>query len=171
MGYTFKIGNLKVEKLREEYTDDETGVTEVEEYESYDTDSVVLDEAPIFPNDGLTGQSNARHPSYSAWSGFCDSTGIIDVFYDGKYVRGGHPGYFDITQDVVDAINNAVTKYKKNTVRQPGFDGFPIFDPLIGNYITPDEDKYDANYARLLWLEFWVNWAFKNCKKPVIVNW
>lgn len=162
MGYTFKIGNLITT----------TEIDDDEAYTSYDTESLVLDDAPEFPNDELTGKSNSRSPSYSTWSNFCKDTGIYYLFYNvSGHLHGGHPGYTDITKDMVDHIKLMVERWKSKSKLPPGFEGFPIYDPLLGDYVTPDEGKYDHMLARLLWLEFWTNWALENCEKPAIVNW
>lgn len=163
MGYTFKIGDL----ITETYTDDDDGHS----YTRYDVHNIVLDDAPEFPNDEMTGKSNGRHPSYSTWRIFCDATCITDIFYENRNIRGGHPGYFDITEEIVVEISMALATYKKTSTKPPGFDGFPAYDPLAGDWVIPDEGKYDGYLARLIWLDFWVNWTFNNCKQPAIINW
>jgi hypothetical protein len=162
MGYTFRIGNL-IETIEED--DDEP-------YTSYDVDSIVLYDAPEFPNDELTGKSNGRSPSYSAWSDFCRKSDITHIFYDERgHLLGGHPGYVDITSDMVNTIEEKLQKYKKIATLPPGFEGFPAFNPISGDWETPDEGKYDHILARLIWLEFWTKWALENCEHPAIVNW
>lgn len=162
MGYTFKIGNLT-----ETIETDDYG-----EYTSYNTDSVVLDDAPEFPNDELTGKSNSRSPSYTAWRDFCKSANIESVFYtESGHLICDHPGYMPITQEMIDIIHNRLEEYQQKATLPPGFDGFPSYDPISDTWISPDKGKYDPTLARLLWLEFWTKWAFQNCKNPAIENW
>ena len=40
-----------------------------------------------------------------------------------------------------------------------------------GTWGAPDEGKYDYQLARLLWLEWWVEWAIENAGRPAIENW
>jgi len=171
MGYTFKIGELRI--TTETYDEeDEDGNIYQETYDSYDVDSMTLPNAPEFINDPLSGQSNSRSPSYSAWSTFCKNTQLYDLFYDDRgNLIGGHPGYFPITQDVVDEIDMCTKACQRISTLPPGFEGMPSYDPIMDEHCTPDEGKYDPYLARILWLDFWVKWAFENCKNPAIVNW
>lgn len=171
MGYTFKIGQL-VTSMETYEDEDELGNPIMSEYESHDVESMMLDDAPEFPNDEMTGKSNSRSPSYSTWSNFCKDTGIYGLFYTvGGHLQGGHPGYIDITQQMVDHIKFRLDEWQEASTLPPGFEGFPIHDPFVGEWVTPDEGKYDYTLARLMWLHFWTDWALKNCKQPVIVNW
>lgn len=126
---------------------------------------ITLPDAPNLPNDDLTGQSNERSPSDNAWRDFCKVVGILDVmsvFYEIKnpgkrtvkvrYPRGQREGFFEIKQEDLDAITAALTRYKARATKPPGF----------------GSDRYDAHFARLIWLQWWVEWAFTNCSNPVI---
>jgi hypothetical protein len=36
--------------------------------------------------------------------------------------------------------------------------------------VREPDPRYDGNLARLRWLEWWVDWALKNCKLPAVGN-
>lgn len=126
-----------------------------------------LHHAPIFPNDELTGNSNARHPSYIAWHDFCREAGIHELFYseDDGLMRQ-HPGCFPLKDVHLEAVKLEIKKRKILSDKPPGFASSEKNDD--GSYV--DEDKYDAVLARLLWLEFWIDWALKNSETPAIEN-
>ena len=72
MGYSIYIGEAKAGI---DFYEDEVYV-----YPYVDT--AKLDDAPSFPNDELTGNSNYRAPSYGAWSDFLRCAGLYDMFFD-----------------------------------------------------------------------------------------
>lgn len=171
MGYTFKIGQYT--PVPDSYEDeDEDGNTIIVEYVGHDVESATSDDAPTFPNDELTGNGNSRHPSYSAWSDFCKEVNIYDFFYTSRgHLKAEHPGVQYLTEDDAKYLTEKLEVYKLGAILPPGFAGFPVYDPLADDHVSPDEGKYDHQLARLMWLEFWVNWAVKNCENPAIVNW
>lgn len=171
MGYTFKIGELN--EREETYEDeDDYGNEIIKHYTSYDVESMELDEAPEFPNDEMTAKSNSRSPSYSAWSNFCKDAGLYHVFYNSQgHLYGSHPGYIDIDQQMINEVEASVKVLQAKSTKPPGFEGFPKYDPILGDHVTPDEGRYDYTLARAMWLEFWIKWAYNNCERPVIVNW
>lgn len=151
MSYTFTIGNAVPEFSKDDGYLSARWVVE----------DAKLDEAPQFPNDGMTGQTNSRSPAYSAWADFCRSAGIYDVFYDERgRLHAGHPGCELLTQDQYTRIKVALEIYQRNATLPPGF----------SDWDGKDEGKYDSTLARLLWLEFWMRWALANCETPAIQN-
>jgi hypothetical protein len=34
--------------------------------------------------------------------------------------------------------------------------------------LRPGTDLYDADLARLIWLEYWIDWAIHRCETPAI---
>lgn len=81
---------------------------------------------------------------------------MSDLFFDKhKGLFRTHSGCFMITQEHYQTVANALEEYQKHAKRPPGYDDF-------GNY---DYDK-----ARLIWLEYWMKWALKNCETPAIYN-
>lgn len=117
--------------------------------------------APQFgPLDRLSGQTNSRYPSYSGWECFCKEAGIHDLFYNRKtgLIRN-HPGYERLNRRHLLKIREAMEYREAKVGLPPGF---------VMNGIGPLE--VDPILARLMWLEFWINWALKNCRNPVILN-
>lgn len=146
MGYNIRIGNAVPFFSKD---DDEL-------YACWQIEGATSEDAPNFPGDHFTANSNGRYPSYSAWSQFCNKVGLCDLFFD-KYegLFRMHPGCQLITQDHYQTVSNALEEYQKHAKLPPGYDDF-------GNY--------DYNLARLMWLEFWMKWALENCETPAIYN-
>lgn len=146
MGFIFLIGQ-GVE------FDEEPGRPQVKEIRRSD--------APVFPGDEATGNSNVRSPSYTAWYNFCKATGLYELFYSPNgQLRAGHPGYMRIDEHVLEYIQAALRHYSAQVFLPPGFvhreyNGAPL---------------YDGNLARLIWLEYWCHWALENCTNPIIEN-
>jgi hypothetical protein len=165
MGYTFTIGNAQLNY----YKGDEHIRIAAERADRPD--------APA--HDPFVGTSNSRSPSYSAWSDFCKDAGIYELFYGQGWSReerrnclcseefhrespliAGHPGAAPLLPADLDYVRAArIRREQTNGGRPPGFwedDG-------------TDNGK-DHTLARLLWLEFWINWALENCEIPIIEN-
>jgi hypothetical protein len=125
-----------------------------------------------------TGKGNSRSPSYGAWHDFCKEAGIYQLFYGSGWDRDqrryipaedfyretiwldDHPGCAVIVPADLGYIRSArIQRESANGGRSPGF-------------WTEDgaDNGTDPVLARLLWLEFWVEWALNNCKNPIIAN-
>lgn len=147
MGYTILVGHA-------EYNS---------KYESgcltHSVAEIFREDAPIFVNE--EGQTNYRAPSYIVWHEFCKETNIKDIFFDhNERIIGGYPGYILITGETVEYLRNALLDYRyKNRPKLPGFCSY-------GEEIRNDRDP---TLARLIWLVYWVTWAFDNCHNPVIM--
>ena len=154
MGYTIKIGHAA-----------ETAPLQFEVHGEHHED------APTFPNDEMTGNTNERSPSYTAWRNFCRETGLEEMFYDvSEGLLRRHPGVVPLTQEHLASIKEARERWQAKATLPPGFDGWPMPRP-DGTWGAPDEGKYDYQLARLLWLEWWVEWAIENAGRPAIENW
>ena len=155
MGYNIKIGNA--EPLAEEGR----FLWRIEEIE--------LDEAPSFINDDVTGQSNCRCPSYSGWAGFCQETGLHELFLEPwSGLMSEHPGIVPITEEHHTKISKALDKFNnEHPTTTPGF-GHEPHNP----HSKPWDgiDPHSGCLARLIWLEWWFRWALDNCKHPAIQN-
>lgn len=141
------------------------------------------DAAPTFPNDGMTGNGNSRSPSYTGWSGFCRDVGLYGMFFgmDGRrdpYMRADpdchretpimsdHPGFQAINQADALAVRHALDQHiAKHGNLSPGFRPWDERDED-----APPDSMACAQRARLLWLDYWVNWAVETCEWPVIAN-
>ncbi len=154
MGYTFNIGNAVPEFDKEYFP---------ELYAKWAVEGKTLKKAPKFINDEMTGQSNSRSPSYTTWSDFCKTVGLYDFFYNPQgHLHAGHPGCIGIEQKDADLVTAALRLYEKKAIHPPGFSGWE--GPKEG------DPEVDAHLARLIWLEFWMQWAVKNCETPAIEN-
>lgn len=161
MGYTITIGNAKPVHSKEDGYLDARWVVE----------GVSRDDAPTFPNDDMTGNSNERSPSYTGWADFCRAAGIYDLFYndDDGLIRP-HPGCVMLSEHHLTTVQAALQKWRTHSTKPPGFTGWPKRDPATGQTVTPDEGKYDSTLARLMWLEWWMRWALANCETPAVEN-
>lgn len=128
--------------------------------------------APAYPGDTLSNNVNARHPSYTAWSGFCKEVGISELFYGQGWkpewrsyeecsegfhrstpLFAEHPGYQAIGPSDVEYIRQALENRRATNPDPPG----------LGS-------GEDYEKVRLEWLYYWMDWAVKNCERPIIHN-
>jgi hypothetical protein len=165
MGYNITIGELDVFYDQE---DSYIGLT-----------AKVVEEENAPDHCKYTGKGNSRSPSYTAWSVFCEEAKISELFYGQgwssefrQYLNCGedfhrevpllrdHPGAQPITQKDLNYIQYKLKNYQEtNPNAVPGF----------WEEYNVDNGK-DPVLARLIWLEFWMNWALENCERPVIAN-
>ena len=159
MSYSIYIGNAEL-----------AGELDDGEYRaSYEVPEVTLPDAPAFPFDEMSQNKNGRHPGYSQWDMFCQSAGLRDLFFDADAgLMRQHPGCFAITPDHLEHVRSRRMEWERrhpNAV--PGFD----FSPRM-HQPTQDDGVRDRDgvLARLLWLEWWMEWALQNCERPAIAN-
>lgn len=153
MGYTFTIGNAVPEFDKSDFP-----------YLSarWTVKNASHPDAPTFPGDEMTGNGNARSPSYTVWSDFCRSVGLYDLFYDERgRLHASHPGCVGIDKDFADAVSAALAKYKSRATLPPGFES---------DWAYEGPANYDYHLARLIWLDWWCRWAVENCETPAIEN-
>ncbi|WP_435549730.1 hypothetical protein [Desulfobacterium sp. N47] len=159
MGYTFKIGNA-VPKIYEEndYM-----------FLRFEVEPVVSEDAPAFKGDEATGKTNIRRPSYINWHEFCKETGILDVFFDDRgNLRFGKYGCVMLRKSDHIKVKEALELWQKTATIPPGFDDSLTFNEETQQWYEEGEQKYDYQLARLIWLEWWMGWALKNCETPAI---
>lgn len=153
MGYNIDIGNAVP------FADEDRFGWRVESARS--------ESAPTFPNDEMTGNSNSRSPSYTAWHGFCEAAGIEPLFYEKwEGLLCSHPGIVLLTKAHHETVKGALDAFKaKHPTTEPGFTGYggPNDTPFTG-------DDHSPILARLIWLEWWMAWALENCEHPAIEN-
>lgn len=141
------------------------------------------DAAPTFPNDEMTGNGNARSPSYSGWADFCRDVDLYGMFFglDGRrdpYMKGDpdshreqpilaeHPGFAPINEQDVLAVKRALDQHiAKHGDLTPGFR-----DWMEKEENAPPDAMACAQRARLIWLHYWCAWAVSTCEWPVIAN-
>lgn len=152
MGYTFTIGNATPAFNKDDFP-----------YLSakWAVEPVRHDTAPDLPND-VAGNGNSRSPAYGVWKEFCQRAGIYDLFFDYRgRLLAGHPGCVGITQEDADKVTAALEKYRAQATLPAGFEPDMFYD---------GPPRYDHCLARLIWLEYWMQWAVKNCETPAIQN-
>lgn len=176
MGYDIYIGEITMQPI-----DDEEAAYMLEDgctleharvidgktvyYKPY-VGEIKQDDAPTFPNDEMTGNSNNRHPAYTGWSHFCDVTGLSALFFNNEDgLMREHPGIQPLKPEHALTIDQALKRWKE--AHPHAVPGFEAWDPLDRNCI---EVGYDAILARLIWLDWWVKWALKHCEMPAIRN-
>jgi hypothetical protein len=151
MGYTITIGNAKPRFSKED------GYLEAR----WVVEDAASDDAPTFPHDELTKNTNSRSPSYSGWSEFCQEAGIYELFYhDYEGLIRPHPGCKLLQKEHWLLVQAALEKRRRVSDKLPGFEGWR----------GEDTGKYDYVLARLMWLEFWMRWALERCETPAIEN-
>lgn len=119
---------------------------------------IKLDAAPSFIGDEMTGNGNSRHPAYSAWSGFCESAGLLDLFFnEDTGLMREHPGCFKLQWRHLEIVRSALETFRSRN---------PDVKPLFAE----NGDERSPLLARLIWLEWWMTWALKNCPCPAVYN-
>lgn len=148
MGYNLTIGELEIQKNPEDGLDSDCI--------RFSAKGMHFDHAPAFGEP--TDHTNERWPSYSAWSDFARNAGLYHVLFDsmGRSLVGGHPGVRLVTKELCDAVENALGNHKK---KYP--DARATFE---------GEKEECATLCRLIWLDFWLKWAYENCETPVLAN-
>lgn len=170
MGFELTIGEAKLQEI--EWDDYGAGDT-INAYVTARAEA--HDNAPVFPNDCLSSNTNQRSPSYTTWSDFCDRVGLYKMFY-GKEKKDGyrsydgllayHPGAAIIGKEHALEVRKALEVYRReNPKSQPGF--IPCD---FTNDPEPIPENCDHHLARLIWLDYWFNWAVENCDHPILEN-
>ncbi len=153
MSYDIYIGNavIREEDLEVEYV----------------VSSHTEPDAPVFPYDSMTANSNNCHPGYAQWTGFCREAGIHDLFFgEESGLMRNHPGIQRLHIWHLTAVQNALRRWREQHPEAvPGFDYSPHWN-------HPDDGVRgrDPILARLIWLEFWIDWALRTCEKPALYN-
>ena len=126
-------------------------------------------DAPYYTGDKVTGNSNLRMPSYTAWSDFCRDNKLYDIFfsnYDG--LLRNHPGCQRLKEIHLNAFERALELRKKNDSRPAGLDPRYIKDDAAR--IPEGTETHDYDKVRLEWLIFWTSKALKECNDPTMYN-
>jgi hypothetical protein len=164
MGYTILIGNAE---LFSEWNNTDYAHPQAE----WQVKGMSLDEAPY--SSDLTGKSNERSPSYTVWADFVRSVGLYEMFYN-EYIEGlmdQHSGCARLTQEHADKIRSALERYKQ--LHPDSIASFCECKSCSDPWSKSDAShnpKADPTLVRLTWLDFWANWAVKNCERPAIYN-
>lgn len=177
MGYTLTIGNAELESS---WDTSEYG----ECYAKWGVKGFASDDAPQFAYDLLTKNTSERSPSYSGWAEFCRATGLVNLFFGtplegcdetrmsrhDRYDDGllsSHPGCAPIKQSTLDTVKAARLAYE---AKHPGaIAGFDYSD-MWPNEKDDGVRGRDPMLARLIWLEWWMQWVLTNCERPAMQN-
>lgn len=157
MGYNLDIGELEVEFEQDDC------------YISLTAKSESRDDAPAYGEP--TDNSNSRWPSYTSWHNSMEFVGLKDLFFDedSEYsLLTQHPGCVPLNKHHKKVIDRA---YEDFMEKYP--DVVAGYSPKTkDNIMAEDPDWPEENGAlvRLEWLKYWVDWALKNCEKPVFAN-
>lgn len=161
MSYSLYIGNAKVE----------SGKEEGELWARWSVEHATHPDAPTFPNDKLTGNSNNRHPSYSGWRDFSKESELERLFYDNdEGLMRKHPDCVPLTAAHHAEVLAALQRWQAQSNKPPGFAGELMFNRATDKWEQCDEGCYDHTLARLMWLEWWMRWALDTCETPAFEN-
>ena len=165
MGYDIKIGEARV--VAPEPSKADEGCTP-----RIGAVGATHPEAPTFPGDGMTGNSNDRSSAYSSWSNFVRAVGLNDLFFGKEAgLMREHPGAAMLTETHHARILGALVADRASRPdARPGWrEPMDGARPFEGPW-KPETEGLDPDIARLVWLEWWVRWALDNCTIPVIAN-
>lgn len=164
MGYTLSIGNAKVT----------SGSDYNELWARWDVEGTTHPDAPVFPNDAMTGNSNMRSPCYSTWHELAQEAGLQKLFYGNDEEDGllqHHPGCAPLTEAHHTEVLAALARWQAKATKPPGFDNIMhIYDIEKKEWISEGEVLHDSMLARLIWTEWWMRWALDNCETPAFEN-
>lgn len=165
MGYSIYIGEAEICYSKNM---DESVFIRAKEVEN--------ENAPLFGFMHISGKSNSTHPSYSGMSSFSKSTGLYSLFFEkGSGLLSFHPDCRALNKKHLDEVKTARLEWEK---KHPDCKKkLPLKSKEPSDFKDLSIDKqleisavFDWCYAKLLWYEFWFEWALKNCERPVIVN-
>jgi len=162
MGYTVAIGDLKHHEP--EYDEDR--------HEFLYTTGAVYTTHVDAPNEAYLGRCNTRSPTYSVWSEVCNDLGLKGLLNNSPTSSKGFNAkeVIMIDEEFVKEFTILAELFRKNnpTIVPKYTDDTPDTTDT-----TDEEMKYMVlcgSMVRLVWLEFWIDWAVKNCKTPVMVT-
>jgi len=122
---------------------------------------------------GESEQHSYRSPSYTGWAHFCRDAGIYDLFYGDAGLLARHPGAATILPEHLVTVREALARHLAKPwpagERICGWEEATAERDWRAINDTPDP-RYDGTWARLVWLEFWFDWALQNCKNPCFAN-
>jgi hypothetical protein len=186
MGYSIYITDIPMSKgIGQRNTDEPTTWDEYIAYENNgltlpeDEDPflvISLPEAPLFPGDP-TERTNSRSPSYTMWAEFCDDVGLQPLFFDKQHgLMREHPGWFQFGPEHLLIVRRAREAYEKqHPGLVPGWAEDDYWSRRRRGQMEPNpgDEQYTTeggHLARLLWLEWWMDYALKHFDHPGIAN-
>ena len=153
MGFVIHIGNLYKKIIPENWEEDE------EPEEEFYIDELILPDAP----DATLDHTNVLCPSASGWSDFCRATDLHDLFYE-EHTKAGYRWISHkedpilLSKYVAGLVRARLDLYKeKYPEATPGWSGATSEICLINYHL-----------ARLIWLDWWIQYALEHCKNPAM---
>jgi len=151
MGYNLTIGEAKIITYAEDGLEADCTIG---------AERIVHHDAPAFGEP--TDSTNERWPSYTSWWEFCEFVGLTHAIYDSEQrsLRGGHPGAFPINEKFKKEVDLAMARL------------IAKYPNAVASYGENENDIPEENGAmcRLIWLQYWTDWALENCETPVLAN-
>jgi len=171
MGYTLVIGEKYIDQNRVKDYIEEDFEEEEAILRSVDAKLEKNDNAPSFGEP--TDYENQRWPSYNSWYACISLSGLEDLFYFQKNLKGGHPGFFTITENWLGKLNTKIKEFKNKYPNcQATYDEkHPcnhITLPYKRTYGQIEDYPINSILCRLEWLSFWCNYAFEKYGKKAI---
>jgi hypothetical protein len=147
MGYTLKIGEALFESACES--------DGIEATFRIDVENKRFEDAPAYGEP--TDYENSRWPSYSSWSDCMEKAGMSDLMFNKEYgLMQVHPGCVPITKEHYEMFKNLYNKFNENNPNS------------VASYET--DQGMDFVKCRVEWLNYWIEWAYNNCKNPAFYN-
>ncbi|MGL5718592.1 MAG: hypothetical protein ACRCX2_36650 [Paraclostridium sp.] len=166
MGWYIDIGELKVYEEK----DDDGSVLR-----SFGAEQTTHKDAPYLGFGDVSYDTNSRHPSYAGFGQFVTDVGLRDFFYEEIMGNRSNSFYTELEENHLETIRKAIDNYldvypdapDKIPSKDKEPEGFRNKSWEDRDAITDSMD-FDWNYGKLKWYEFWIDWALRNCDKPVI---
>lgn len=114
----------------------------------------ILTNAPAFNE--ITDYTNSRSPSYSGWDNFLNFVGSEFSALIKEELMPNHPGWKPLKAEHHRKFNKIFQQFK---CRYPH---------AKATFESGKEE--DGALCRLIWLDYWMKWALKNCKEPIFYN-
>lgn len=148
MWHTLIIGDLK----------------ESEGEHKWSAETIKLENAPAFGEYG--DYTNERYTHNSLWLKFSEFVNIKDMFYnENEKLVGKEIGYLKLTHSFLEELRKRIKVFKGKYPDAEATYGDNNLRSL-NDFSTPVENLF---LCRLVWLEFWINYAIENSENPAII--
>ena len=168
MGYTLTIGQKIKNNNIQDIIDDakEDGYEPDIESREFEAKTESSDNAPAFGEP--TDYMNQRWPTYTSWYTFLYTAELNNIFLDDNdRLKGEHPGYINITEEIYNEIKEKYTLFKMRYRT-----AVPSFDIESEQNVYSEGYKSPANHvlARFEWLIYWLDYSMKKYDEVVLSN-
>lgn len=112
-------------------------------------------EAPTFPGD--IRQLNSLQRPHTDWKSFAQTMALEDTLFGAPRGWASQWGWVaPLRREQAMKVRGARLVAEKELYR----DVVPAFGP------PGDFSNYSVHFATIIWLDWWVSWAFQNCQRP-----